>query len=109
MGPRSDERGNDVAWCKHGSVHRLQWGRALMSAEIADLGRPRPSPPCASMGPRSDERGNAPGRAAAGTDRAALQWGRALMSAEICTPQTVFVVENIASMGPRSDERGNHP
>ena len=63
MGPRSDERGNDLsditvemgAWV-------LQWGRAPMSAEM----------PLAAMGwiVRSIE----------------LQWGRAPMSAEICSP-----------------------
>ncbi len=34
MGPRSDERGNAVAGPSSGSLRLLQWGRALMSAEI---------------------------------------------------------------------------
>ncbi len=35
MGPRSDERGNDTTVTADCKGHRLQWGRALMSAEIS--------------------------------------------------------------------------
>ncbi len=58
MGPRSDERGNAHNASGGGSVPALQWGRALMSAEI-------------HIGTYKN----------AGTPT--LQWGRALMSAEI--------------------------
>ncbi len=108
----------------------LQWGRALMSAEIQSGLSVSSALRNASMGPRSDERGNgvlrnterAPaglqwGRALMSAEiirrprgaerRRTLQWGRALMSAEIMMlrGQSRFVRD--ASMGPRSDERGN--
>ncbi len=63
-------------------IGMLQWGRALMSAEmppIAAAGRPPPP----------------------------LQWGRALMSAEMARPPQGCSCRRVASMGPRSDERGN--
>ncbi len=63
MGPRSVERGRSAQVCSSGTVDRLQWGRALLSAEgLPDAGHgvyPMP----ASMGPRSVERGRETGRA----------------------------------------------
>src|SRR5437763_164258 len=56
MGPRSDERGNDAPITFRPFAVALQWGRALMSAEIPSAWRPPGLPP-------------------------ELQWGRALMSA----------------------------
>ncbi len=58
MGPRSDERGNLSTGHERSKKGLLQWGRALMSAEIVPIGG-----------------------GSAGTP--ALQWGRALMSAEM--------------------------
>src|SRR5437763_528039 len=58
MGPRSDERGNSAAECFSTSRAALQWGRALMSAEI--------------------HQGQTCLR-----NMWLLQWGRALMSAEM--------------------------
>ncbi len=82
MGPRSDERGNDITGYK-----------------APDAEQP-------SMGPRSDERGNANSKEANALWRD-LQWGRARMSAEIwfipADPEGLWK----PSMGPRSDERGN--
>ena len=107
MGPRSDERGNDlmraqaitakslqwgrapmsaemIAWEGHGTpLPELQWGRAPMSAEIGDKGVELENSISASMGPRSDERGNA-----------------------VHATVALHAPMN-ASMGPRSDERGN--
>ncbi len=61
MGPRSDERGNDI-------LKTYNNAGALV----------------ASMGPRSDERGNVQEEAVRIVkETLALQWGRAPMSAEI--------------------------
>ncbi len=83
MGPRSDERGNggggvDIT----GGADRLQWGRALMSAEM------------------TSEDGTC-------WRLYLLQWGRALMSAEMMSRSARRQQRSLASMGPRSDERGN--
>ena len=61
----------------------LQWGRAPMSAEIADVGSERAPRHRASMGPRSDERGNMTTKRKPHKRPLTLQWGRAPMSAEI--------------------------
>ena len=62
MGPRSDERGNVAAEGRAvASIGGLQWGRALMNAEIPDNACRRSDRCNASMGPRSDERGNGRG------------------------------------------------
>src|SRR5437899_634274 len=58
MGPRSDERGNAATAFTFCNSALLQWGRALMSAEITE-------------------------RREFGQQLRALQWGRALMSAEM--------------------------
>src|SRR5579885_1360100 len=60
MGPRSDERGNELLVLDHRKdFAELQWGRARMSAEM-------------------------PSRAPRWSANRALQWGRARMSAEMC-------------------------
>ena len=61
----------------------LQWGRALMNAEMGG-------------GTTRDSGGDSE-----------LQWGRALMNAEIQIPILLQTTAVPASMGPRSDERGN--
>ena len=105
MGPRSEERGNELSKKHKAKWIELQWGRAPRSAET---GRPRPGGQSAlrfngaalrgarkptrrsrrlgaaraSMGPRSEERGNTAWRG----------WPSQRLN---------------ASMGPRSEERGN--
>ena len=64
------------------AAYKLQWGRALMNAEISRFSRVRSRSQFASMGPRSDERGNV-----------FIEYSKA--------------DDHDASMGPRSDERGN--
>ena len=63
---------------------KLQWGRALVSAEGAFGKSEAESPEYASMGPRSGERGR-------------------------CQPLSSLVTSRLASMGPRSGERGRTP
>src|SRR5579883_3308176 len=80
MGPRSDERGNELLVLDHRKdFAELQWGRARMSAEM-------------------------PSRAPRWSANRALEWGRARMSAEIDGMTPAEVEREIASMGPRSDE-----
>src|SRR6184192_4211844 len=83
MGPRSGERGNlRLHQLFQRQTRKLQWGRALVSAEIQ----------------------RAAGNSAAS---ARLQWGRALVSAEIIDKLELASAPRLASMGPRSGERGN--
>jgi len=90
MGPRSDERGNNlVLLAEDLNLNALQWGRAQMSAEIPATWLNRDPWDDASMGPRSDERGNKVVRLPSGPGFEKLQWGRAQMSAEIDSPARV--------------------
>ncbi len=83
MGPRSDERGNEARLPAAPPVRWLQWGRAQMSAEMAQY--PITQPVFLDF----------------------LQWGRAQMSAEIMVILRTKIPGKFPSMGPRSDERGN--
>ena len=85
----------------------LQWGRALVSAEIAALVVTVSGIRRASMGPRSRERGNLHAARQSSASAYMLQWGRALVSAEIRACRSRSVCRDRASMGPRSRERGN--
>ena len=61
---------------------RLQWGRALVSAE-GDFAKPETAmKEMASMGPRSGERGRKGVSVEQSSGTITLQWGRALVSAE---------------------------
>jgi len=82
MGPRPFERGNVLSELHYTGEVRLQWGRALSSAEIGSIRFDRGGRAPASMGPRPFERGN----------RRARRCGR---------------FDFTASMGPRPFERGN--
>src|SRR5579875_1985864 len=83
MGPRSGDRGNREKITEIRVLHRLQWGRDLVIAEI----------------------GEEPFRAAINIS---LQWGRDLVIAEIhLLAESLHKAYRRASMGPRSGDRGN--
>src|SRR5579875_833469 len=83
MGPRSGDRGNREKITEIRVLHRLQWGRDLVIAEI----------------------GEEPFRAAINIS---LQWGRDLVIAEIhLLAESLHKAYPRASMGPRSGDRGN--
>ena len=132
MGPRSDDRGNEIVVVAPAFGQQASMGPRSDDRGNKDLMTERAHHLTASMGPRSDDRGNPlkwmpwtlPWWLQWGRDQMIaemyrlheyrcgdylLQWGRDQMIAEIPSGARSLLAPGYASMGPRSDDRGNTP
>ena len=89
MEPRPDERGNSpiAGWCQ--ATQRLQWSRALTSAEMLSYNTGVPIPLQMLQWSRALTSAEMPQAAVKNPPSMTLQWSRALTSAEI-GPSKVF-------------------
>ena len=105
MGPRSIDRGIQVAGSAVVSAATLQWGRDQLIAELMAVGVFGSNIVSASMGPRSIDRGIAGGNLHCSSIPQASMGPRSIdrgIMADLVAANLNFK----ASMGPRSIDRG---